>query len=133
MDEPKVKLYHWIEGLSWLLTYSETLFTIDDMIADESLDQRKHPLLKLSISGRYRGHHLWLLIQFCSTIPKNLRKQAEAIFVWYPKERVDIKMIHNGNNVLTDNELVVVRDFLKNLKHACLYIYEMNIPVNLRW
>ena len=56
------------------------------------------------------------------TIPKNLRRQAKAIFVWYPKERADLKMIHDENNVLTDDELVIVRDFLRMSKHACLYI-----------
>ena len=33
-----------------------------------------------------------------------------------------LKMIHHENNVLTDNELVIVRDFLKMSKHACLYV-----------
>ena len=42
--------------------------------------------------------------------------------MWYPKERADLKMIHDQNNVLTDNELFVARDFLKKSKHACLYI-----------
>ena len=42
-----------------------------------------------------------------------------VIFVWYPKERGDLKMIHDENNVLTDDELVVVKDSLRN--------YEMNI------
>ena len=42
--------------------------------------------------------------------------------MWYPKERSDFKMIHDENNVLTDDELVVVSDFFKKLKHACLYI-----------
>ena len=55
-------------------------------------------------------------------MPKNLRRQAKAIFVWYPKEKADLKMIHDENNVLTDDELVVVRYFLKTSKHACLYI-----------
>ena len=114
-------LYYWTEGLSWLLTHSETLFIIDDIIADESLDKRRQPLLELAISGRHRGHYLWLLTQSYSAIPKNLRRQAKAIFVWYPKERADLKMIHDENNVLTDDELVV-RDFLKKLKHVCLYI-----------
>ena len=45
-----------------------------------------------------------------------------AIFVWYPKERGDLTMIHDENNVLTDDELVVVRDSLRN--------YEMNILVD---
>ena len=49
-----------------------------------------------------------------------MREQANAIFVWYP--RIDLKMIHDENDVLTDDELVAVRIFLKKSKHACLYI-----------
>ena len=45
-----------------------------------------------------------------------------AIFVWYPKERGDLKTIHDENDVFTDDELVVVRDQLKKSRHACLYI-----------
>ena len=77
--------------------------------------------LTRSISGRHGGHYLWLLTQSYSAIPKNLRRQAKAIFVWYPKERGDLKMIHDENDVLTDDELVVARNFLKKSKHACLY------------
>ena len=120
--EPKDKLYQWIEGLSRVLAHSETLFIIDDIIADEGLDKRRQFLLELAISGRHRGHYLWLLTQSYSAIPKNLRRQAKTIFVWYPKERADLKMIHDENDVLTNDELVVVRDLLKKLKYACLYI-----------
>ena len=45
-----------------------------------------------------------------------------AIFVWYRKERGDLKMIHDKNDVLTNDEMVVTRNFLKKSKHACLYI-----------
>ena len=39
-------------------------------------------------------------------------------------------MIHDENDVLTDDELVVARNFLKNQNmHAC--IYEMNFLVGL--
>ena len=31
-------------------------------------------------------------------------------------------MIHDKNDVLMDDELVVVRNFLKKSKHECLYI-----------
>ena len=31
-------------------------------------------------------------------------------------------MIHDENNVVMDDELVIVRDFLKTSKDACLYI-----------
>ena len=88
--EPKDKLYQWIEKLSQLLARTETLFIIDDTIADEGLDKRRQSLLELANSGRHRDHYLWLMTQSYSTIPKNLRKQAKTINVWYPKERADL-------------------------------------------
>ena len=120
--EPKDRLYQWIEKLPQLLARSETLFIIDDIIADEGLDRRRQSLLKLAISGRSCDHYLWLLRQSYSVIPKNLRRQAKAMFVWYPKERADLKIIHDENNMLTNDELVIVWDFLRTSKHACLYI-----------
>ena len=77
--------------MSELLRFFEVLFIIDDIIANEGLDKRKQPLLQLSISGRHRCHYLWLLTQSYTAIPKNLRRQEKAIFVWYPKEREDLK------------------------------------------
>ena len=62
-----------------------------------------------------------MLTQSHTAIPKKLRRQAKAIFVWYPKEKTDPKAIHE-NDVLTDDELVVTRFFSKKSKHACLYI-----------
>ena len=77
--EPKDKLYQWIEKLSQLLASFETLFIIDDIIADEGLDKRRQSLLELTIPGRHRDHYLWLFAQSYTAIPKNLRKQAKAI------------------------------------------------------
>ena len=98
--------------MSELLRFLEVLFITDDIIANESLNKRSQPLLELSISGRHRGHYLWLLTQSYTAIPKNIRRQAKAIFVWYPKERGDLKTIYNENDVLTDDELVVVKNFV---------------------
>ena len=120
--DPKDNLYQWIKNLLELLRILEVLFIIDDIIANESLDKKKEPLLESCISGRHRRHYLWLLTQSYTAIPKNLRRQAKAIFVWYPKERADLKMIHNENDVLTDDELVVVKGILRKSRHACLYI-----------
>ena len=97
--------------MSELLRFLEVLFIIDDIIANESLDKRREPLLELSILGRHRGHYLWLLTQSYSAIIKNLLTQANAIFVWYPKKRGDLKMIHDENDVLTNDELVFARNF----------------------
>ena len=42
--------------------------------------------------------------------------------MWYPKERGDLKAMQEVNDVLTDDELVVARAFLRKSKYACLYI-----------
>ena len=72
--DPKDNLYQWIKKLSELLEFLEVLFVIDDIITNESLDKRRQPLLELFISGRHKGHCLWLLTQSYSAISKNLRK-----------------------------------------------------------
>ena len=51
--DPKDNLYQWIKKLSELLRLLEVLFIIDDIIANESLDKRRQPLLELSVSGRH--------------------------------------------------------------------------------
>ena len=76
--EPGNQLYYLIEKISNLLTGDKTLFLIDDMIADETLDKRRQPLLELAISGRHRGHSLWLLTQSYTAVPNNIRRQAKC-------------------------------------------------------
>ena len=113
LEEPKDNLYQWIKKLSELLRFLEVLlFIIDDIIVNEGLDKKRQPLLELDISGRHRVHYLWLLTQSYSAIPRSLRRQAKAIFAWYPKERGDLKMTHDENDVLTNDELAVSRNFL---------------------
>ena len=58
--EPGNQLYYLIEKISKLLTGSKTLFLIDDIIANETLDKCHQPLLELAISRRHRNHSLWL-------------------------------------------------------------------------
>ena len=59
--EPGNQLYYLIEKISKLLAGSKILFLIDYIIANEALDKRRQLLLGLAISGRCRGHLLWLL------------------------------------------------------------------------
>ena len=95
---------------------------IDDIIAEEDLDKKRQSLLEVAISVRHCNLYLWFITQSYSATPKNLRRQAKSIFIWYSKERADVKMIRDQNNVLTDDELFIVRDFLRASKHVCLYI-----------
>ena len=121
--EPGDKLFEWIGVLSMeLLSGYTTLFILDDVIADESLDKRRQSLLDLAISGRHRDHYLWLLSQSYTAIPKNLRRQVKQLFIWYPKERNDLRLIHEENEVLTNEELPLAKDKLKKSKYACLFI-----------
>ena len=56
--EPKDNLYQWIGKLPQLLASSETLFIINDIIANKELDKKRQPLPELSISGRHGDHYL---------------------------------------------------------------------------
>ena len=126
--EPGNQLYYLIEKISKLLTGSKTLFLIDDIIADETLDKRRQPLLELAISGRHRNHLLWLLTQSYTAIPKNIRRQAKLLYVWYPKNRMDLNAIHEENDVIEmQDELANVKKQLKQGKHTCL-IMRMEHP-----
>ena len=79
--EPGNSLYGWIEKIGHLLAGSKTLFLIDCIIADETLDKRRQPLLDLAISGRHKEHLLWLLTQSYTAVPKNIRRQAKMLYV----------------------------------------------------
>ena len=48
--EPGNQLYYLIEKISNLLARDKTLFLIDDIIANETLDKRRQPSLELAIS-----------------------------------------------------------------------------------
>ena len=85
------------------------------------------PLLELAISGRHRGHSLWLLTQSYTTAPNNIRSKAKMLYVWYPKNRTDLNTIHEENDVIGQGELARVKAQLKWGKHTCL-IMRMEHP-----
>ena len=118
--EPGNQLYYLIEKISNLLAGSVTLFLIDDIIADEALCKCCQPLLELAMSGRHRQHSLWLLTQSYTAVPNNIRRQVKMLYVWYPKNRTDLNIIHEENDVIETGELARVKAQLKRGKHTCL-------------
>ena len=126
--EPGNQLYYLIEKISNLLAGDKTLFLIDDIIADETLNKHCQLLLELAISGRHRGHSLWQLTQSYTAIPNNIRRQAKMLYVSYPKNRTDLKTIHEENDVIGPEELARVKEKLKRGKHTCL-IMRMEHPI----
>ena len=104
------------------------MFLIDDIIADDNLDERRQPLFELATSGRHKGHLIWLLTQSYTAVPKNIRRQAKMLYVWYPKNRKDLNVIHEENDITeTPEKLVNVKRKLKQGKHTCL-IMRMEPP-----
>ena len=122
--EPGNQLYYLFDNL---LAGDKTLFLIDDIIADETLDKCRQRLLELAILRRHRGHYLWLLTQSYTAIPNNIRRQAKMLYVWYPKNRTDLNTIHEENDVIGLEELSRVKAQLKQGKHTCL-IMRMEHP-----
>ena len=100
---------------------------IDDIIANETLNKRCQTLLQLAISGRHRGHSLWLLTQSYTAVPNNIRRQAKMLYVWYPKNRTDLNTIHEENDIIGPEELARVKAQLKQGKHTCV-IMRMEHP-----
>ena len=111
-----------IEKISNLLARSVTLFLIDGIITDEALNKRRQPSLELAISGRHRGHSLWLLTQSYTAVSNNIRRQAKMLYIWYPKNRTDLNTIHEENDTIGPEELARVKAQLKWGKHTCLII-----------
>ena len=127
LEEPGNQLYYLIEKYSKLLAGSKTIFLINDIIANEALNKRRQPLLELAISGRHRAHSLWFLTQSYTTVPKNIRKQAKVLYLWYPKNRTDLNAIHEENDVTETGEFANAKAQLKWGKHTCL-IMRMEHP-----
>ena len=74
------------------------------------LNRRRQPLLELAILGRHRQHSLWLLTQSYTAVPNNVRKQAKMLYVWYPKNRIDQKIIPEKNHIIETKELARVKE-----------------------
>ena len=73
------------------------------------------------------GHSLWLLTQSYTAVPNNIKRQAKMLYVWYPKNRMDLNTIHEENDVIGQEELARVKAQLKQGKHTCL-IMRMEYP-----
>ena len=70
--EPGDRLYNWIKKLSNNFIGFKTLSLTGDIIANETFNKQMQPLLDLAISGRHKGHLLWLLTQSYTAVLLNI-------------------------------------------------------------
>ena len=121
--DPQDQLLKYIEKFSDLFRGSEVLFILDDCIGDKHFDEKRTKLLDLAISGRHRGHSLWLLTQSYTAIPKNLRRQLKQVWVWHLQQRSDFKLLDDETNVIHDPaEWERIREKLFGSKYGCLHL-----------
>ena len=118
--EPGNHLYDLIKKLGNILAEPKALFLIDDITADKTFDKQRQPLLDLAVSGRHKGHSLWLLAQSYTTVTLNIRRQAKMLHIWYLKHRKDWVTIHEENHVIESPELDPDKNQLRQGKHTCL-------------
>ena len=52
-------------------------------------------------------------MQSYTAIPKNIRRQAKMLYVWYPKNQKDLNIIHEENDDTEMGELENVKEKLK--------------------
>ena len=121
--DPEDKLLEWIEKFSNLFRGFETLFVIDDCIATNELDKKRTKLLEIAISGRHRGHSLWLITQSYTAIPKNLRRQKKQLFTWFLDEQSDFDQIAKETNIIRDPEKwKEIQEKLDGSEFGCLHL-----------
>ena len=120
--EPGDQLLKWVEKLSKLLIGKETLFILDDIVADEALDKTRGALYDLAIAVRHRGHSLWLCTQSYTAIPKRFRRLSTMLFVWFLKDQDDTDRIARENSFIS-NWPEIFEKLQKSLsKHTFAYI-----------
>ena len=120
--EPGDQLLMWVDKLSKLLIGKETLFILDDIVADEALDKTRGALYDLAIAVRHRGNSLWLLTQSYVGIPKRFRRLSTMLFIWYLKVADDIQRITRENNYISGWKDIFQKLRNASSKHTCLYI-----------
>lgn len=120
--DPKDRLLDWTKSLSKTYANETVLFILDDCISSKELDKTRGSLIELAIAGRHKGHYLWMLTQRYTKVPLTVRDQLKQLFIWYPKNKKDLSLVLEENDVVEDDDVPSIRRKLKNSQHGCLYL-----------
>jgi len=117
-----LSMQQWVDKLSQRLIGKKTLFILDDCIGDKDLDKTRGALYDLAINVRHRGHTLFFLTQTYKGIPKKFRRLATMLFVWFLKDREDVRDITKENNVIDNWSEIFKKLRNSSSKHTCVYV-----------
>ena len=119
--KPGDKLLEWIKQLSAFFSSKNTLFIVDNMIADETLDKTRGALLVIAISGSHREHSL----RGC--LLSDIRKSQSPCVTNLNSSSCGSQRIGELELIITENDVGswdvgYIKERLENEKHACLYL-----------
>ena len=120
--DPKNQLLDWTKSLSKTYANETVLFILDDCISSEELDKTRGSLIELAIAGRHKGHYLWMLTQRYTKVPLTVRDQLYQLFIWYSKNKKNLSLVLEENDIVEDDDVPSIRRKLKNSQHGCLYL-----------
>ena len=96
------KLNEWIRLFKDTLKCRQTLFIIDDCLAEGEINKKRDALSELAFSGRHRNHSLWVLTQKYNSISKDVREQIKWLCLFFTKYRDSFEDCLRENDVVLD-------------------------------
>ena len=119
-----IDIQEWIACLSNQFLGCETLFVLDDLIADPKIKQKRNALCELAVSGRHTRRSLWLLTQKYNGLGKDVRDQAMFIISFWSKDKKSFANMINENNANISNEDIkkIERELGGGGKRSFIYI-----------
>ena len=114
----------------YLMFKSEpTFFIIDDCSTTKARTQKKDMLSELAFSGRHADISIWVLMQKCNSVLKDLREQTRWVALFHAKDRDSFEDCLRENDVISTREQrASVRQKLAETKHAVL-VLKINQPL----
>ena len=97
------KLNEWIKLFKSTLKGHQTLFIIDDCLAERSeINKKPDALSELAFSGHHRNHFLWVLTQKYNLVSKDVREQIKWLCLFFTKDRDSFEDCLRENDVIPD-------------------------------
>ena len=118
------KVNQWIKLCTNALKGHQTLFVIDDCLAEGEINKKRDALSKLAFSGRHRNHSLRVLTQKYNSVSKDVREQLKWLCLFFTKDRDSFE------DCLRENDVVPDKGERDRLKNAYKISYIRNLYLN---
>ena len=114
------RLNEWIKLFENALKSHQTLFIIDDCLAESEINKKRDALSELSFSSRHRNHSLWVLTQKYNSVSKDVHKQIKWLCLFFTKDRDSFE------DCLRENDVIHDKNKRDRLKSACKIDHILN-------